>query len=52
MRYLARFNLAWLNLDRTIANSAPVRNTEHIQWIEQRISEWQLILLQCERRLV
>jgi len=51
MKHFARFMLAWLAFDLVRANSAPVRNTLNIEWIEKKISEWDLILLRCERNL-
>lgn len=51
MKYLARFNLAWLSFDLRRALNAPVRNSANIEWIERRISEWELVLLRCEMKL-
>ena len=48
MKYLARFNLAWLAFDLAIAKAAPDRNHDHIAWLNDKISEWELLLWQKE----
>ncbi len=52
MRYLARFILAWLELDLAIANNAPVKNVPHIVWLKSKISEWEDVLFHAEYRLM
>jgi len=51
MKWLAKFMLHWLNFDLVRALNAPVRNSRNIEWIESKISEWELIELKNTRSL-
>lgn len=51
MKYFARFMLHWLEFDLCRALSSPVRNSADVEWIEKKISEWELIELRNTKGL-